>query len=246
MELLFGLVRSRNKAVGFCSSGGAVGSPIPPAYRTHIQTCSSFCPGPPSVHSLTPAFFALLPLYFVTRSGFRGVTLPFPPVKIFERARHRHVPRVGQRNRAGGELLCPRGQPFDRVLVSASWVRSVGWWWVVCWLCFCCRRRQRRCGSPSTCRISQRQATMNNTSTKRTGRPRTGSKLHNHREPMLSLPFSSSVPGMKNSSLGSTKYKASFLMLKMSGMGDPQLRARLHMRRVHKWAGHLFPDDCEC
>eukprot|EP00903_Cladosiphon_okamuranus_P007188 g6979.t1 len=53
----------------------------------------------------------------------------------------------------------------------------------------------------------------------------------------------SSVPGLRTSSLASIKYKASFLMLKMAGMGDPQLRARLHMRRVHKWAGHLFPDD---
>eukprot|EP00752_Nemacystus_decipiens_P001330 g1320.t1 len=52
----------------------------------------------------------------------------------------------------------------------------------------------------------------------------------------------SSVPGVRTSSLASTKHKASFLMLKMSGMGDPQLRARLHTRRVHKWAGHLFPD----
>lgn len=45
--------------------------------------------------------------------------------------------------------------------------------------------------------------------------------------------------------MGGDKSKGSFLMLKMASMGDPQLRVRLHSRRVHKWAGKLFPDDCE-
>ena len=45
--------------------------------------------------------------------------------------------------------------------------------------------------------------------------------------------------------MGGDKFKGSFLMLKMDSMGDPQLRVRLHSRRVHKWAGNLFPDDCE-
>lgn len=60
----------------------------------------------------------------------------------------------------------------------------------------------------------------------------------------LALSFSS-VPGLRHSSSASIQYKGSFLMLKMPGMGDPRLRTRLHMRRVHKWAGPLFPDDCE-
>lgn len=45
--------------------------------------------------------------------------------------------------------------------------------------------------------------------------------------------------------MGGDKSKGSFLMLKMASMGDPKLRVRLHCRRVHKWAGNLFPDDCE-
>lgn len=51
------------------------------------------------------------------------------------------------------------------------------------------------------------------------------------------------VPGIRK--LSSDKYKGSFKMLKQSGMGEPSLRARLHSRRVHKWAGECFPDDCE-
>ncbi|CAM9249034.1 unnamed protein product [Laminaria digitata] len=51
----------------------------------------------------------------------------------------------------------------------------------------------------------------------------------------------SEVPGIR--SIGGDKSKGSFLLLKMDSMGDPQLRVRLHSRRVHKWAGNLFPDD---
>ncbi|CAN0204392.1 unnamed protein product, partial [Ectocarpus sp. 12 AP-2014] len=50
-----------------------------------------------------------------------------------------------------------------------------------------------------------------------------------------------SLPGLRN--MGATKYKASFLMLKMEGMGDTHIRARLHTSRVQKWAGNLYPDD---
>ena len=45
--------------------------------------------------------------------------------------------------------------------------------------------------------------------------------------------------------MGGDKSKGSFLFLKMDSMGDPALRLRLHSRRVHKWAGKLFPDDSE-
>eukprot|EP00904_Undaria_pinnatifida_P009333 jgi/Undpi1/552/HiC_scaffold_10.g04016.m1 len=51
----------------------------------------------------------------------------------------------------------------------------------------------------------------------------------------------SDVPGIR--SMGGDKSKGSFLFLKMDSMGDPALRLRLHSRRVHKWAGKLFPDD---
>ncbi|CBN76499.1 hypothetical protein Esi_0000_0107 [Ectocarpus siliculosus] len=50
-----------------------------------------------------------------------------------------------------------------------------------------------------------------------------------------------SSPGLRN--MGATKYKASFLMLKMEGIGDTHIRARLHTSRVQKWAGNLYPDD---
>lgn len=33
--------------------------------------------------------------------------------------------------------------------------------------------------------------------------------------------------------------------MKMNSMGEPDLRAKLHTRRVHKWAGKLYPDECE-
>ncbi|CAM9884893.1 unnamed protein product [Scytosiphon promiscuus] len=57
-------------------------------------------------------------------------------------------------------------------------------------------------------------------------------------------PFSAlgSIPGLRQHG-ACTKYTASFLMLKMPGMGTPDLRALLHTRRVHKWAGNLYPDD---
>lgn len=45
--------------------------------------------------------------------------------------------------------------------------------------------------------------------------------------------------------MGATKYKASFLMVKMEDMGDTHLRARLHTSRVQEWAGNLYPDDGE-
>lgn len=45
--------------------------------------------------------------------------------------------------------------------------------------------------------------------------------------------------------MGATKCKASFLMLKMEGLGDTHIRARLHTSRVQKWAGNLYPDDGE-
>ncbi|CAM9465733.1 unnamed protein product, partial [Ectocarpus fasciculatus] len=50
-----------------------------------------------------------------------------------------------------------------------------------------------------------------------------------------------SLPGLRK--MGATKYKASFLMVKMEDMGDPHLRARLHTSRVQEWAGNLYPDD---
>ncbi|CAN0416440.1 unnamed protein product, partial [Ectocarpus fasciculatus] len=55
-------------------------------------------------------------------------------------------------------------------------------------------------------------------------------------------PFStfSGIPGVRQ--LSRDKYKGSFLMLKLSGMGEPKLRSMLHTRRVHKWAGDCFPD----
>ncbi len=51
------------------------------------------------------------------------------------------------------------------------------------------------------------------------------------------------VPGVRR--MDSEKYKGSFQMLKQLGMGDASLRARLHTRKVHKWAGKCFPDTCE-
>ena len=101
---------------------------------------------------------------------------------------------------------------------------------------------------PSGCRVSQDSATMKENGTTKRGWRSTHyleTNVHDNGTPRFIFLLCSSVPGLRTSSLASTKYKASFLMLKMSGMGDPQLRARLHMRRVHKWAGDLFPDDCE-
>ncbi|CAM9646695.1 unnamed protein product [Ascophyllum nodosum] len=51
----------------------------------------------------------------------------------------------------------------------------------------------------------------------------------------------SNVPGLRQAS--ACKFKGSFLLQKMEGMGDPSLRVRLHSRRVHKWAGDRYPDD---
>lgn len=64
----------------------------------------------------------------------------------------------------------------------------------------------------------------------------------NERSNQTTLAFTCrEIPGIR--SMGGDKSKGSFLMLKMASMGDPKLRVRLHCRRVHKWAGNLFPDD---
>lgn len=61
--------------------------------------------------------------------------------------------------------------------------------------------------------------------------------------PLSVFLFARNIPGIRQNA--ACKFKGSFLFQKMDTMGDPSLRVRLHARRVHKWAGPLFPDDSE-